>query len=269
MERNLGDLGYVKLIHSCPEFTSVEDGMSNIDRTIVQSARISFDGGNKPRKNDKSLLRRLVRHYHTSPLEMAMIKFEIKAPIFVRTHFIRHRTGKINELSQRFKEVEATGYVPTFRGQSSHNKQVSTYDGDNRVPKVENHITESKSLYKSLLEEGLSREQSRVVLPLTTHTKFVWFMDLHNLLKFISLRDSDDAQYETRLFAQAIKSIVKELCPALLDAYDSYWNPNYTIRLSREDLKNLTLTPVDNPSFPNKTELREFTEKVNKANSVK
>ena len=92
------------------------------DADIANSARISYDyqGPSK----DRGLLRYLMRHKHTSPFEMAELKFEIKMPIFVCRQWIRHRTANVNEMSARYTVLPAEMFEPEiFEIQSKDNKQ--------------------------------------------------------------------------------------------------------------------------------------------------
>ena len=266
---DLGHLGHVQLIHSMPELEEVSDGISNLDREVVHCARTSYGAERRPRGGDARLLRHLMRHRHTSPFEMVSVKLHIRCPVYVRTHFIRHRTAKVNELSQRFRASDGDAYIPDLRAQDPVNKQAS-------VPasldaslggRISRHVDECRRLYEELLEEGVAREQARGVLPLGVYTEFVWCQDAHNLLKFIALRDADDAQHETQLFAQAIKRILRNLMPCTVDAFDRYWNPRTTLSLTRDELRNVRIKAVDNPWFESKSEEQEFWAKMKRVGS--
>jgi thymidylate synthase (FAD) len=44
-------------------------------------------------------------------------------------------------------------------------------------------------------------------------------MDLHNLLRFIDLRDHPHAQHEIRVYAQAMLAIVEDIAPVSVAAW--------------------------------------------------
>lgn len=206
------------------------------DAEIAKSARVSYD--KKVVSNaeqDEHLIRYMMRHKHTSPFEMAEIKVHAKMPIFVARQWIRHRTANINEKSGRYSELDNDFFNPTqFRKQSKTNKQ-----GSNR--EIYNHKIESfdKSFteYQSLLNNGVSKEMARIVLPLATYTEWYWKIDLHNLMHFLSLRLDAHAQYEIRVYAQVLAKIVADLFPMSWKAFEDY--STKAITFSRGELEVL------------------------------
>jgi thymidylate synthase (FAD) len=76
--------------------------------------------------------------------------------------------------------------------------------------------------YQHMLQRDVSREIARGVLPLNIYTKFVWKMDLHNLFHFLQLRLDPHAQYECRVYAEAIWVMVQELFPICSEAFEDY-----------------------------------------------
>ena len=86
-ERNTN---YVKYLDH--GFVGLIDSMGT-DESIVQAARVSYGKGTKGTSNDRALIRYLVKHKHTSPVEMCEVKFHLKMPIFVMRQHVRHRTA--------------------------------------------------------------------------------------------------------------------------------------------------------------------------------
>jgi len=112
---NCLDKGFVRLV----------DSMGN-DSSIVQAARVSYGEGTKTKREDRELIRYLMRHRHTSPFEMVEFKFHVKLPIFVARQWIRHRTANVNEYSGRYSEMKDDFYIPEpeqVRIQSLYNHQ--------------------------------------------------------------------------------------------------------------------------------------------------
>jgi len=106
-------------------FVGLVDYMGS-DAAIVQAARVSYGAGTKSHREDRGLIRYLMRHKHTSPLEMNEIKIHIKLPIFVFRQWVRHRTASLNEYSGRYSVMTDEFYMPDFNSlqpQSSTNKQ--------------------------------------------------------------------------------------------------------------------------------------------------
>ena len=106
-------------------FVRVIDYMGD-DSAVVQAARVSYGRGTRRVQDDRGLIRYLVRHQHTTPLEMCEIKLHVKLPIFVSRQWIRHRTANVNEYSARYSILDREFYVPqadVIASQSQGNRQ--------------------------------------------------------------------------------------------------------------------------------------------------
>lgn len=201
------------------------------DSSIVQMARVSYGKGTKTVNEDRGLIRYLVRHRHTTPLEGCVIKLHLKMPVFVARQWVRHRTASLNEYSARYSEVPDQFYVPDLEEiklQSQTNKQGSEgeVDHDDRLKfLVSTKMTSEKTYneYKDMLDRGVSREMARINLPLTMYTEFYWQMNLHNLFHFCSLRSDPHAQEQIRVYSDIIlHKIIKEWCPLAYEAFMDY-----------------------------------------------
>ena len=211
--------GYVVLV----------DYMGN-DNAIVQAARVSYGMGTKSVQDDRGLIRYLMRHRHTTPFEMVELKFLIRLPIYVARQLIRHRTSNVNEYSARYSIIPDEYDVPppgSIRKQSTRNKQGRGEpvpdDVDARFrADVERLCADAYSVYQAALNDGVARETARTVLPVAYYTEWYWKIDLHNLLRFLSLRLDPHTQEETRQFAAAIASITKAICPVAYEAFEEF-----------------------------------------------
>jgi thymidylate synthase (FAD) len=213
--------GYVRLI----------DKMGD-DAAVVDAARISYD--RRGRHDDRNLIRYLMRHRHTTPFEMAVLKFEVKMPIFVARQWIRHRTASINEVSARYTQLPSEMFIPKVVSiQSDDNKQGRGDDLDRQDQReARRHIRTANVMtyehYEDLLDIGVAREMARGVLPLNIYTKFIWKMDLHNLMHFLNLRLDPHAQQEIRDYAQRIEQMVFKHFPVCHEAFVDYVRDAYT-----------------------------------------
>jgi thymidylate synthase (FAD) len=192
------------------------------DLTVTNSARVSF---NKKKDifddKDEKLIKYLSEHSHMTPFEHALVTLMIEVPFPIRNHIMKHRTGKYNEISRRYTSEDLEFYIPPvedMRLQSKNNKQCSEglVDFDKAMlihAKFQVHYQQCLNLYNELLDLGLSREQSRFVLPEGTMTKFYMTMDLRNFANFLKLRLGKDAQKETQYVAQQVKDILNEKFP--------------------------------------------------------
>jgi len=214
------DKGFVRLI----------DVMGD-DASIVQAARVSYGSGTKKVHEDRGLIRYLLRHAHTTPFEMVEFKFHVKLPIFVARQWIRHRTANVNEYSGRYSEMKDEFYTPAvqdIRPQSVSNKQgrsdETLPDGmaEQAAQAFKKGQDDAYAQYQEFLEQGIAREIARINLPVSNYTEWYWKIDLHNLFHFLRLRIDAHAQYEIRLFAEAIAELVKPFVPHAWEAFEDY-----------------------------------------------
>ena len=262
------DKGFVRLI----------DVMGD-DHAIVQAARVSYGSGTKQVHQDRGLIRYLLRHLHTTPLEMVEFKFHIKLPIFVARQWIRHRTANVNEYSGRYSEMKDEFYVPApdqIRAQSDTNKQGRAEDAfaPEEAARIRSTMEQTQEKlygeYQELLQTDLAREVARINLPVSNYTEWYWKIDLHNLFHFLNLRMDAHAQYEIRVYGEVIAEIVKQAVPIAYEAFEDYiLNSD---RFSANELaalkKSLVNMPTDATSLEEfglkGREAREFIQKLKK-----
>ena len=198
------------------------------DAAIVQAARVSYGKGTKSARSDRGLIRYLMKHEHLSPFEMVMVKFHIKMPIFVARQWVRHRTAKINEYSLRYSEPEEDFYFPEKLRKQDHKNKQGSYgeflprDNERLLRIMKTTCEISLANYKLLIEEGVSREIARIILPKNLYTRWYWLIDLRNLLHFIKLRMDDHAQYEIQQYAKVMYDLLKEWVPHTMEAFDEF-----------------------------------------------
>lgn len=222
-------------------FIRVVDYMGD-DAAVVQAARVSYGARTRRVREDRGLIRYLMRHRHTTPFEMCSIKFHVKLPIFVARQWIRHRTASVNEYSARYSVLDREFYLPSpedLAVQSRSNAQ----GRDEHVPAgvaeevrrlLEEDARRAYDRYEWLLNEkpdgapvdparpGLAREIARINLPLSTYTQWYWKVNLHNLLHFLQLRADPHAQTEIRVYAEAMLGIVQRWVPQVAEAFEDY-----------------------------------------------
>ena len=214
-------------------FIRVIDYMGN-DASIVQAARVSYGEGTKKSRDDKSLIFYLMRHWHSTPFEMCEVKFHVKLPVFVARQWIRHRTANVNEYSARYSILDKEFYIPKFENlasQSSSNNQgrgekLDEEEASRVIEILKNDSLKNYENYEEMLSQdnkkGLARELARMNLPTNIYTQWYWKTDLHNLFNFIRLRNDKHAQYEIRVYAEAIAKIVKSWVPFAYEAFEQY-----------------------------------------------
>jgi len=241
METNLKELigkhvslldgkGFVELIDMMPHPDQDVSG----DLAIVNAARVSFMGDSKGDEKDKKLLFYLLRNKHTSPFEMIEFKFRVRAPLLTWWQWVRHRSfhyQSVNAQSGRYTPFEENDfYVPdVWRKQSKSNKQASQGEveheaNDALMKKLLDHYQQGYALYEEALEAGVSKEMARLFLPgFAVYYTWIVKVDAKNLMDFIVLRMASDAQYEIRIYAEAIyKEFFKPALPWTAEAFEEY-----------------------------------------------
>ena len=208
-------------------FVTLIDYMGT-DATIPQAARVSYQKGTKTLNDDVALIRYLMRHQHTTPFEMCEVMLHVKLPIYVARQWMRSRTFSYNEESARYSIVNDEFDVPDqFRIQSKTNKQGSSgFPPEELNTQLSNAYEKAMQdvygLYVSAIEQDISREQARNILPVATYTQFYVKGNLHNWMRFLRLRLDHHAQQEIREYAEAIYVILCELYPVAMKAFDDY-----------------------------------------------
>lgn len=201
------------------------------DSSVVQAARVSYGEGTRKVSDDRTLIRYLMRHRHSTPFEMAELKFLVRVPMDCWRQWIRHRTANVNEYSTRYSvaiDSAQTTSANEWRCQSDSNRQgssgyLSTEAGTQLTEDERQLHRMVRQIYDARLEAGVAREQARKDLPLATYTEAYWKIDLHNLLHFLSLRMDSHAQEEIRKYSTVIgHEIVSKLFPLVWEAFVDY-----------------------------------------------
>ena len=204
------------------------------DAAICQAARVSYGRGTKSVQNDEGLIRYLMRHWHSTPFEMCEVKLHVKLPVFVARQWIRHRTANVNEYSARYSILDREFYIPApehLAAQSEQNNQGrgEALEGD-EAARVLDWLREDAGRaydhYEAMIsqdgQQGLARELARMNLPASIYTQWYWKVDLHNLFHFLRLRADPHAQWEIRVYAEALCAIVRDWVPAAYRAFEDY-----------------------------------------------
>ena len=253
VEKKVHEFGFVRLV----------DIMGS-DGDIADAARVSYGKGTRAVSDNRNLIRYLVRHKHTSPLEMASVKFHLKLPIFVMRQLVRHRTAKLNEYSGRYSIMSDDCYIPEedyIQPQSVTNKQGRsgelTKGWKKKYYTMIRDITNKATICYDLLvgnktlgHGGLSRELSRIVLPVSNYTECYWKIDLHNFFHFCKLRMDSHAQQEIQDYAIPMFEMVKPHFPIATEAFEDYSLESVTLsRMERDILQHTLKCYPDAKSF--------------------
>jgi thymidylate synthase (FAD) len=255
-------------------FIRVIDYMGD-DSAIVQAARVSYGAGTRHVQNDEGLIRYLMRHWHSTPFEMCEIKLHVKLPVFVARQWIRHRTANVNEYSARYSILDREFYIPApqhLAAQSTVNNQGrgEVLQGEEAARVLEilkSDANRAYDHYEAMLsqdgQQGLARELARMNLPANIYTQWYWKVDLHNLFHFLRLRADPHAQYEIRVYAEAIAACVKDWVPLAYAAFEDYRMGGVTLSAKAISVLKRRLageSVTQEASGMSKGEWREFVE---------
>lgn len=261
---------YVETLESLrwKKFPVLDDGfvclvdVMGSDAAVVQAARVSYGEGTKRVSDDRTLIRYLMRHRHTTPFEMAELKFLVRVPMDIWRQWIRHRTASVNEYSTRYSvAIDAAHRTDPdqWRMQSKVNRQGSQGElpealGADLSAEERELQDRAREVYQRRLSLGVAREQARKDLPLSTYTEAYWKIDLHNLLHFLELRLDPTAQLEIRQYARVLgEEIVAPLFPITWEAFRDYRLHSVLLtRLDVEVIRRLVAQgrfPVDLTTF--------------------
>jgi thymidylate synthase (FAD) len=212
------DHGFVRLV----------DHMGG-DLSVVRAARVSYDAdwrAGEDQGSDERLINYLWKNHHTTPFEAVTLTFEVKAPIFVFRQWHRHRTWSFNELSARYRELPEEVYVPApdmIGKQSASSKQARSLvdaEVDHISPAIMRDAARvAFDAYRQLLDRGVPRELARSVLPVSTYSHMFATVNLLNLLKFLTLRTHEHAQWEIRQYALAMAELAETVAPVSVKAW--------------------------------------------------
>jgi thymidylate synthase (FAD) len=247
------------------------------DAAICQAARVSYGRGTKSVQNDEGLIRYLMRHWHSTPFEMCEVKLHVKLPVFVARQWIRHRTANVNEYSARYSILDREFYIPApehLAAQSVVNNQgrgaaLEGAEAARVLDILKADANRAYDHYEEMISQdgqaGLARELARMNLPANIYTQWYWKVDLHNLLHFLRLRADAHAQYEIRVYADAICKVVADWVPYAYKAFEDYRMGGATLSATalecvRRMLKGEAVT--QETSGMSKGEWREFMESL-------
>lgn len=228
------DHGFVILRNVSGPTRRVDQEFDAHDRDPANVARISFDGADvpdRPLEDDLKLAKYLYDNRHTTPFEMIEIWLDMSMPLFTARQFVRHRTVSINEVSARYTKLPAKFYIPSMDNigvKSKSNKQgrtlVELRDNERREAKIfikelTDHCSLAYMRYEQALDAGIANELARCFLPVNIYTTWVWKQDLHNMMHFLKLRMNSHAQYEARVYANAIYELLSVALPETMKLF--------------------------------------------------
>jgi thymidylate synthase (FAD) len=165
-----------------------------------------------------------------SPFEHNSFRFHIRCPIFVAREWFRHRVGSFNEESARYHQLEGDFYVPSPQAVRTQVGKPGAYsfepldqdvatDAIATFRRVYNQLYDE---YRALVDKGVAKELARSLLPFGVYTQFYWTLNARSLMNFLALRNSAEAQYEIRVYAQAVERLFAAKMPVTHSCFEEF-----------------------------------------------
>ena len=214
------DKGYVRLVDTLGK-----------DLSVANAARVSYDKqSNEMSERDAKLIKFLWDERHTSPFRHAAMTFEVYAPLFVARQWWKHAVASThlddqngwNESSRRYITENEEFYVPEadqWRSKPANSKQgsgepIMEGKGNYFTSALNSYIEQGEELYQRAMDQEVAPELARLFLPAYgMYVRWRWTVSLHGVLTFLDQRLPQDAQYEIREYAEAVKQLTKDTFP--------------------------------------------------------
>jgi len=213
----------MKIYHDGIGEVMLVDSMGG-DSSVVRAARVSHGEDAKvfDKERDARLIRFLAKHKHMSPFEHVQFTFKVVAPLFVAVQHMRHRTASYNMISRRYTSENIQFYIPDeLHKQSTKDKQMSADPhvfSEEWLREMRQSSSAAFELYHRMINDGVAREEARMVLPQNVYTSYFVTVNLRNLHAFCILRMDDHAQFEIRRVAEMMADYAKDVVPLSWEA---------------------------------------------------
>ena len=212
----------VKLIsysQASDEFENL--GLSDIQELIAFCARVSNPSNQLNSETSEKLINYLIKNYHWSPLEMVNVCLEIETTRDIARQILRHRSFSFQEFSQRYANpTEDLDFViREARLQDNKNRQNSIENESSELEiewknKQKKVIENAISTYEWAIQNGIAKEQARVVLPEgNTVSRLYMNGTLRSWIHYIQLRASHGTQKEHIEIAKACALVISKIFP--------------------------------------------------------
>lgn len=211
-ESQVLDKGFVRLV----------DVMGS-DQRIVEAARVSTGSKADESERDRRLIFFLMEHGHGTPFEKVVFEFHVKCPLFVARQWFRHRVGSFNERSARYRKFEEEYYVPDLA-------TLPDAYGEDDLQAYREALGAAYDAYETLYakaaespdQRSRAREVWRGLLGTAFYTEFFWTVNFRSLMNFLKLRTHETAQYEIRVYGDAIAKMVRQIVPLSYEAFEHF-----------------------------------------------
>lgn len=194
---------------------------------IAFCARVSNPSNQMNSQTSEKLVKYLIEHKHWSPLEMVSACIEIDTTRDIAHQIVRHRSFAFQEFSQRYANPEDMGEMFVLREarlQDKKNRQnsveidINTEEGRKLALEWEEQqkrvIEVAKEAYDWAIENGIAKEQARVVLPEgLTKSRVYMSGTIRSWVHYIELRAANGTQKEHMDIAKECARVIADIFP--------------------------------------------------------
>ena len=204
---------------------SAMTGCFTANQLIAYAARVSNPSNQINDETAPKLLKYLIKNSHWSPFEMVSITMEITTTRDISRQILRHRSFSFQEFSQRY--AKSSNFIDReARLQDNKNRQNSVVTDDRDLKEnwnMKQHevIRKANEVYEWALENGIAKEQARVVLPEgNTETTLYMAGTLRSWIHYYQLRSKNGTQKEHSDIAIKCWDIIKQHFPEVAEAVE-------------------------------------------------
>jgi len=146
-----------------------------------------------------------------------VLRFYIKAPLFVAKQFLEFKDSTYTELHHKFSTIEEAYYIPAhfkIRNTKTHEDEIMSEEQCNQLyTKFENFHRAIYGFYKKLIDQGIKKEQINIILPQSMYTEFYWSINLNAFMNFLKITINDTSQWEMQQYASTLMDFFFEYLP--------------------------------------------------------
>ena len=207
----------------------VNEDLYTVQDLVAYCAKVSNPQGQQNMESSERLLTYLIKHKHWSPFEMASATMEVQTTRDIARQFLRHRSFSFQEFSQRYadpRDMENTFVLRDARLQDTNNRQNSV-EVDNPALSGEWNMRQqavidaAKEHYNWAIENGIAKEQARVVLPEgNTVSRLYANGTIRSWIHYVELRSANGTQREHMDLAVEIGKAISEIFPMMKGLYE-------------------------------------------------
>lgn len=184
-----------------------------IEKIPADAASTSYDKTIATVDASRKLNTKLINLGHLTPFESIQFNFKVSGiSKACAAQMSRHRIGQGHvSLSRRYTSQKPNFIYPLLTYVNDENEAKKIYTS------IATHNIDSYNLYMELRNKGITKQDARMVIPVSVATERNWFVNARALRDFLKLRLDPAAEWEIRRLAELLLSIVMHLTPSIFE----------------------------------------------------